>query len=92
MNFRGRQMTINCNNPLLYFFLKIFFSAVVVVFSDSANLFAQGALRVTAQEQHVENVQSFSVMWVILGIWFVVSLYLVYIDRKISSLEKKHKK
>lgn len=31
------------------------------------------------------------VMWVVLGIWLVISLYLLIIDRKITKLEKSKK-
>ncbi len=85
-------MTKNCNNPLLHFFLNIAFFAIIFLLSYSANLSAQGALQLTAHAQNAGNSESFIVMWVILGIWCAVSLYIIFIDRKISSLEKKHKK
>lgn len=64
---------------------------VVVISAGIMDLFAQHAAQSTPDVRPASNSESYYVMWVILGIWFAVSLYLFFIDRKISRLEKKHK-
>lgn len=78
------------HNARLLFFL-ILALCVVIIFTSGSNLIAQGASQTPPQEHHYANHAGFSVMWVILATWCALSLYLLYIDRKISKLEKKGK-
>lgn len=91
MNIQGRLMNIIHYNQSVRFFLKITFSGIALLFSIFADLSAQTASQSAPPEMKIQSEEGFSVMWVILGIWFAVSMYLLYIDRKFSSMEKKHK-
>jgi hypothetical protein len=82
---RKKAVFRGAHNLKEYPFLKYIVRALSLPLAVE-NVFAESAEQVSIR--HANNDGSNAILWVILSIWFAVSLYLLYIDRKITRLEK----